>query len=444
MELEQLLAETGKLTEAIAVCNRAIQDDPNNAEAYDRLGWALSQQGYLAEAISAYNQALRVNPTLAEAHNHLGLALSQQGNTREAIRAYSRAIQLKPNLEEAHRNLDVALRKQGVYPANGSPQNGYTSFRPMGQAAALSGRPGPATRPPASNGSTPSTAVGQSLSPDRPQTQSSEHSKRRSLALAGAGTVGLTGLLLGGWLLYGQLAGSLPKLLAGQPTPSIENIRDLKQASTPVVTLVAARQLNQGDIQVGERAIEVLLDRGALTQTATALTPILNKEADDPIVNFLMGRLAWQFVQSGNRLYTVEDARQSWEKAARIKPTVLNQNALGFAYYAEGQLDRASQAWLQALQTAGEGPDSTAMEQTAVSTQDSLTAYAGLALISMKKAEKEPPRKGAILQSEAINLRQRVLMDDPVNFQPKALRKNWLWSEQTIKEWETLLSLKRK
>ncbi|UBF27763.1 tetratricopeptide repeat protein [Kovacikia minuta CCNUW1] len=45
LELERLLAETGKLTEAIAVCNRAIQENPNNAKAYDRLGWACVPAG---------------------------------------------------------------------------------------------------------------------------------------------------------------------------------------------------------------------------------------------------------------------------------------------------------------------------------------------------------------------------------------------------------------
>jgi hypothetical protein len=34
------------------------------------------------------------------------------------------------------------------------------------------------------------------------------------------------------------------------------------------------------------------------------------------------------------------------------------------------------------------------------------------------------------------------LTNDPVNFQADALAKNWLWSEQAIADWRTLLTLK--
>ncbi|MGA7934577.1 MAG: CHAT domain-containing protein [Kovacikia sp.] len=441
LELERLLAETGKLTEAIAVCNRTIQENPNSAEAYDRLGWALSQQGYLAEAISAYNQALRVNPKLAEAHNHLGLALYQQGNVREAIRAYSRAVQLNPQLEEAHRNLDVALRKQGVYPAKGQPlppnqtQVRQNTGRGIGQGLS---RPMIQPSPPHE---APSAQKVEYAAPPA----ASKPANRKSLLWAGAGTVGLTGLLLSGWFLYSQVAGSLPQILAGQALPSIENISDLTQVSTPVLSAIATEQLNQGNIQKGQQAIEVLLDRGALTQTATVLSPVLSKKGDSSTINFLMGRLAWQFVQSGNSLYSVEDARHAWEKAAKQESTVIHQNALGFAYYAEGQLDLARLAWLQSVQLTEATPRKTAPPQTNVaSAQDSLTAYAGLALVLMKKADEAPPRKGALIRSEAINLRQRVLNEGSAQFKPDALDKNWLWSEKSIQDWKTLLSLKRK
>jgi Flp pilus assembly protein TadD len=446
LELERLLAETGKLTEAIAVCNRTIQENPHNAEAYDRLGWALAQQGYLAEAISAYNQAIRVNPALAEAHNHLGLALYQQGNVREAIRAYSRAVQLNPQLEEAHRNLDVALRKQGVYSTTGQPvQQPQTQLWQNPPQAIPASRPAQPINLPSNNGSIPLPRMEAQKSSPTSKISPALGRSGRKLLWAGMGTVGLTGLFLGGWFLYSQLPGLLPKILAGQAPPAIENIEDLKQASTPVVTAVATEQLNQGNIQTGQRAIEVLLDRGALTQAAAALTPVLSKKGDHPTINYLMGRLAWEFVQSGNSFYSVGDARHAWERAAKRESTIAHQNALGFAYYAEGQLDLATQAWLQAVQLAEGGPTRTVANQSnSPASQASLTAYAGLALVLMKKAENAPPRKGAIIQSEAINLRQRVLVDDAANFKPDALSKNWLWSEEAIKDWQALLSLKRK
>ncbi|UBF27764.1 tetratricopeptide repeat protein [Kovacikia minuta CCNUW1] len=411
------------------------------------------QQGYLAEAISAYNQAIRVNPTLAEAHNHLGLALYQQGNVREAIRAYSRAVQLEPKLEEAHRNLDTALRKQGVYPTNGQspypPKNQPPKTQLWHQPgkATHPNRPGSATQSLPSQASPSYQKVEAAPSSGHAVAASAGRSHRKPLLWLGIGTVGFTGLLLGGWLLSSQLAGSLPKILAEQPPPSVENIDELKRANPSVVAAIATQQFDQGNIQAGQRAIEVLLERKELTQAAAALTPILSQKGNSPTINFLMGRLAWEFVQVGNSLYHVEDARHAWEKAANLEPgSIAFQNALGFAYYAEGNLELATQTWLQALQLADGGPTKTVANQQVnpTSSQETLTAYAGLAMVLMKKAEKEPPRKGAIIRSEAINLRRRVLAGDSANFKPESLEQNWLWSKNAVEDWEKLLSLKQK
>jgi hypothetical protein len=72
-----------------------------------------------------------------------------------------------------------------------------------------------------------------------------------------------------------------------------------------------------------------------------------------------------------------------------------------------------------------------------------LTSYAGLALVSVKSAAKQAPIKRANLQREAIQLRQRVLADDPVNFEPEALYTNWMWTEQAIQDWKAVLALKQ-
>jgi hypothetical protein len=56
-----------------------------------------------------------------------------------------------------------------------------------------------------------------------------------------------------------------------------------------------------------------------------------------------------------------------------------------------------------------------------------------------QSAQKQPATKRANLLSESRKLRQKVLSDDPINFGPEALSKNWLWSQKTIQDWRSLL-----
>ncbi|MBD1941762.1 hypothetical protein H6F50_05220, partial [Coleofasciculus sp. FACHB-712] len=61
-----------------------------------------------------------------------------------------------------------------------------------------------------------------------------------------------------------------------------------------------------------------------------------------------------------------------------------------------------------------------------------------------KLAASQPADKQAKLLDEARKLRQKAISEDPVNFQPEALSKNWLWTEKAIKDWRSLLSTSQK
>ncbi len=452
LELERLLAEAGKPTEAIARCNQAIQENPTNPEAYDRLGFALYQQGYLSEAIVAYQQAIRINPSLADAHNHLGSALYQQGNVKDAIRAYSRAIQLNPNLKEARQNLDIALRKQGVHlsPSQLALDEEQTHHRPM---AELTNGVGRSSNSAAMALPLPSSQVPfqQMLDFPRPAYARaraiSSGQSAKSLLWAGVGTLGVASVVLGVWFFQNHFDSSAFQLPLPQPSiSSIEKPEDLKKASTSAVAAFATEQLNQGDIQEAEPAIEALLDRGALSQAVAAMTPVWSEQTENATLNFLMGRAAWQSVMSGNRDYSVNDVQRFWEASIRQDPNAECQAALGFAYYTEGNLDRASRAWLRTLELSGEGSATqTVAEQTSPSrsSKEALKAYAGLALVLMKKAENQPPEERTRILSQATQLRQKVLTQDPNAFQADALAKDWMWSAQAIADWKTLLSISR-
>ncbi len=226
------------------------------------------------------------------------------------------------------------------------------------------------------------------------------------------------------------------------PIQKQQNI-DLETAATGVVTASATQKLSQGDLQGGLLAVEELLNRGALAAAETALKLIPSKQADDPSVNFYKGRLAWQSIQTRDNNYSVDDARRYWETAAKAKPeSLLYNNALAFAYYTEGNLNRANDSWFKALNLALKEQNSDSTSTNTAVPQDALTSYAGLALGLYKSALSQSNGKQTQYLNEAIKLRQMVLKSDPVNFQVDKLAKNWLWTEKAIADWRSLLQEK--
>ncbi len=440
-ELESLLADTGKLTDAIAASNEAIQLNPYNADAYHNLGWALYQQGYLAEAIVAYQQALRINPQLAHVYNHLGLAYYHQGNVSEAIAAYHQALQLSPRLTEVHQNLAQALHRQTGVSGFVAPLVGVDSLATAYPGTSDGAPPLPASSTGSLTGS-PATVPPATVPAPTQQHWLASKTAQKVLLWGGAGLLGLTALL-GGLALFQQFNGASLRIPPTSLSGSAPQSTDLQHISTGVVAALAIEQLNQGDVAAAKVPIETLLDRGALQQAAAILTSVLSKQANDPTINFLMGRLAWQFVKSGNSNYSLDDARRYWELAVRQQPTPLHNTALGFAYYAEGRLMRAKQSWLTTLrQTEPQTtPDAVAGLDHSKRSPAVLTAYAGLAMMSMKLAEDQPPTRKAELLSEAIRLRQVVLTEEPVQFLPNSLAQNWLWTEAAIADWQAVLAL---
>ncbi|MHC5933783.1 cell division protein HetF [Nostoc sp.] len=223
------------------------------------------------------------------------------------------------------------------------------------------------------------------------------------------------------------------------PIQKQQNI-DLQTALTGIVAATATEKLSQGDLQGGLLAVEELLNRGALAAADTALKLIPNKQADQPSVNFYKGRLAWQSIQTGDNNYSVDDARRYWETAAKAQPeSLLYNNALGFAYYTEGNLNRANDSWFKALNLALKEQKT---DSTSTVPKDALTSYAGLALGLYKSALSQSSGKQTQYLNEASKLRQLVLKSDPVNFQVDKLAKNWLWTEKAIEDWRSLLQEK--
>lgn len=88
-----------------------------NAEA-DRLmteAEALFSQGKLGEALANYQRALQLDPTIYEAALFSGDVYTQQGDFPNAEIWYQKAIAINPNRETAYRYSATPLMKQGKY-----------------------------------------------------------------------------------------------------------------------------------------------------------------------------------------------------------------------------------------------------------------------------------------------------------------------------------------
>jgi tetratricopeptide (TPR) repeat protein len=84
-----------RLADAETFARRAVQIQPNNAVAWDRLGVALQARGLVNnETEHAYRRAVELDPQFAVAYAHLGRALNKLGRRGEAAPLYEQAATL--------------------------------------------------------------------------------------------------------------------------------------------------------------------------------------------------------------------------------------------------------------------------------------------------------------------------------------------------------------
>ena len=124
------LSDQGKLKAAVAAHRKALEFKPDYAEAHNNLGVALKNQDKLEAAVAAHRKALEFKPDDAEAHNNLAPALKKQGKLEAAVAAYRKALAFKPDYAEAHNNLGVALKSQGKLDAAAAAYHRALALRP--------------------------------------------------------------------------------------------------------------------------------------------------------------------------------------------------------------------------------------------------------------------------------------------------------------------------
>lgn len=113
--LGRYLRERGKAAEAVPLLERALHEDPGNAETHRQLGLALGSTGQTQTGIEHLRRAVQLDPNNAKTHHSLGTALGRAGRMGEALDCFNRAIELDPTSASAWYNAGLVLANQGQW-----------------------------------------------------------------------------------------------------------------------------------------------------------------------------------------------------------------------------------------------------------------------------------------------------------------------------------------
>lgn len=96
----------GEVEDGITYLSRAIQEQPDNADAHSALGTLYLRQGDLSKAETAFSTAVRLASHSAMAHFNLGITLAKERRAQEAAAEFRQALQIDPGFVRARRALD--------------------------------------------------------------------------------------------------------------------------------------------------------------------------------------------------------------------------------------------------------------------------------------------------------------------------------------------------
>ncbi len=107
------LEQAGRLAEAAALNERALELDPTMIQAHINLLSAYGRLDRFDDAEAHYRAAVAINSSDPEAHYNFGVLCYQTGRMPQAQRAFEQAIAADPNYVDAHNNLGVILEREG-------------------------------------------------------------------------------------------------------------------------------------------------------------------------------------------------------------------------------------------------------------------------------------------------------------------------------------------
>ena len=108
--------QAGNLNTAIEQFQAAIDAEPNNADAYQRLGSALYNRGDFEAARTALEKSVELNPKDESTRLVLAALLNDMGEYAAAVSNLQTLLERNPDNPEAHFILGLAYQSQGDLP----------------------------------------------------------------------------------------------------------------------------------------------------------------------------------------------------------------------------------------------------------------------------------------------------------------------------------------
>lgn len=105
LEMGQRLAQAGRVTEAIATCEKAVAMEPKLVAAHLQLATWYRQQGQAERAVAAYGKVLALQPDQVDAAYELGCLLAQHRQVDRAIACFEKLVKLEPEAVRGHLQL---------------------------------------------------------------------------------------------------------------------------------------------------------------------------------------------------------------------------------------------------------------------------------------------------------------------------------------------------
>ncbi len=101
--------------EASQLYKRLVDQNPQNAVYFNKLGISMHQQTVLGQALKCYERAVKLDPAYADAQNNIGTIFYQRKKYGKAIKAYQKAIAIRNDMPVLYSNLAYAYFEDKKY-----------------------------------------------------------------------------------------------------------------------------------------------------------------------------------------------------------------------------------------------------------------------------------------------------------------------------------------
>jgi tetratricopeptide (TPR) repeat protein len=105
--------ESGRFDSALKIFSDVLAIDPNNADAYNQIGYSYGWRGDYEKAIVNLKKYQFMAPAQANPYDSLGEIQAYSGHYDEAIENLNRALALKPDFYQSYMNQGVAYEGKG-------------------------------------------------------------------------------------------------------------------------------------------------------------------------------------------------------------------------------------------------------------------------------------------------------------------------------------------